>query len=70
VKVLGSVLVPGVVATTHMPAQQTEPEVYPGVAGLEALLASLLCRMPYFDLIEVRAGFGHLPVSKRYVSPV
>jgi hypothetical protein len=66
----GGVLVLGVVATTHVSAQQTKPQMYPGVAGLEALLAPLLRRMPYFDLIEMRAGFGHLQVSKGRVPPV
>src|ERR1035438_2513873 len=46
-----------------MPARQTEPEVHPGIAGFEALLAALLGRMRDLDLIEMRAVFGHVQVS-------
>src|ERR1035438_9047797 len=46
-----------------MSAGQTEPEMYPGIACLETLLAALLSRMLYLDLIEMRARFGHFQVS-------
>src|ERR1035441_7155654 len=47
-----------------MPARQTEPEVHPGVARFEAVLAALLGRIRDLDLIEVRTVFGHIQVSK------
>src|ERR1039457_3026214 len=63
VEVTGGVLVPGVVAATYMPAQHTEPEVDPGVAHLETLLATLLRGMRDLDLIEMPARFGHVQIS-------
>ena len=63
VEVPGGVLVLGGVATPYMSARQTEPEVYPGVARFETLLAALLSRMRYLDLVEMRQGSGIVQVS-------
>src|ERR1039458_6409332 len=47
-----------------MSAPQHEPEVHTGVARFEAVLAALLGRIRDLDLIEMRAVFGHIQVSK------
>ena len=59
----GGVLVPGVVATTYVPARQAEPEVHPGVARFEAFLAALLTGMRNLDLFEMGAWLGHVQTS-------
>jgi hypothetical protein len=60
VEVLGGVLVLGGVATSYVPARQTEPEMHPRVPRFEAVFASLLIRMLDLDLVEMFAGFGHV----------
>jgi hypothetical protein len=55
VKVLGGMLVFRRIAASHVPAQQAKPEMYPGIAGLEALLATFLIGMPEMDLVEMLA---------------
>ncbi len=59
VEVLGGVPVLGGIATSNVPACQTEPQVHPGVASLEAFFAALLIRTLDLDLIQMLAGFTH-----------
>jgi hypothetical protein len=59
VKMFGGVLVFRRIAATHVPANQTEPQVHPGVAHLHAFFTNVLAGGSYFDLVEVRALFGH-----------
>lgn len=58
-KVFGGVLVLGRVATGSMSTDQAQAQVYPSVADLNAVFADVLVGMPYFNLIEVGAFFGH-----------
>jgi hypothetical protein len=55
VKMLCGMFVLRVVATTHLAAGQTFPEVHPGVTHLEALLAAIAARFHVSDLALVRA---------------
>lgn len=51
VEVFGSVLIIGLVATTHVAAGQALAQVDPRIAHPEALLASLGARLDVVDLI-------------------
>jgi hypothetical protein len=59
VKVFRGVLVLGRVATGRMSADQAHTQVNPRIASLNAVLAYMLVRFFYFDLIEVSAFLGH-----------
>jgi hypothetical protein len=59
VEVLCGVLVLGRIATSHVPARQTESQVHPTVAGFEAVFAALFARMLDLDLIQMLARFTH-----------
>jgi hypothetical protein len=60
VKVFCGVLVFRRVATADMPAAQTQAEMYPTVAHLEAFFAALGLGFDAANLIDVRAFIGHL----------
>jgi hypothetical protein len=60
VEVFGGVPVPGVVATTYMPADHAEAEMHPGIAYFEAVFAPFCARGDLIDFFEVFAGFVHL----------
>ena len=55
-KVLGGVLVLGGIAAPDVTADKTFPQVDPGIAHLEALLAALATRLHLADLFYVRTG--------------
>src|SRR5918998_803830 len=55
VEVLGSVLVLGRFATSHVAADEALAQVHPAFAHLEALLAALGARGHILDLVQVRA---------------
>src|SRR6476659_4633539 len=58
-EVLGRVLVDRLVATPDMPALQAQPEVHPGIAGLDALFAVILVGARDLDVLEMRTCFCH-----------
>jgi hypothetical protein len=58
-EVLGGVFVLRGIAATHVPANQAQSQMYPGVAHLYALFAGVRVRGLELDLIHVRAGFRH-----------
>lgn len=64
VEVFGCVLILRGIATTHIPADETEAEVNPCVAHLYALFADVLAGGLDFDLIEVGASVVHFSFSK------
>jgi hypothetical protein len=55
---LGGMLVLGGIAATDVSAGQTETEVDPGVAHLQAFFATVSVGLHIVDLVEVSA-FGH-----------
>ena len=56
VKVLGGVLILGGITAADVTADKTFPQVNPGIAHLEALLAALAARLHLADLFYVRTG--------------
>lgn len=54
-KVLGRVLVPGGIAAPHMPAFQAHPQMDPGIAHLQAFLATLAAGSHVANLFKVSA---------------
>src|SRR5690349_5085856 len=63
VKVLGGVFVLGGIAAAHLTARETEPQMHPRIARLQALLTSVFIRVLDFDLIEMFTGDGHFQTS-------
>jgi len=59
-EVLSGVLILGRIAAAYLPAGQTQTQVNPGVADLQALLASVFVGVFDFDLIEMFAGSSHV----------
>ena len=59
-KVLGGVLVFGGITAANVTADKTFPQVNPGIAHLEALLAALATRLHLADLFYVRTGCSFL----------
>jgi hypothetical protein len=59
VKMLGGVLILGGVAAADVSAGQTEPQVDPGVAHFQTLLAAVGMRLDIVDLVEMSA-LGHI----------
>src|SRR5690242_11745154 len=59
VKMLGGVFVLRGVAAADVAASQTQAQMHPTVAHLEALFAALGFRLDALDLIDVRASIGH-----------
>jgi hypothetical protein len=57
----GGVFVLGRIATSDMTASQTETQVNPGVASPQTVFTSPFVSVRNFDLIQVRASFGHAP---------
>jgi hypothetical protein len=55
-KVLGGVLILGGITAADVTANQTFPQVDPGIAHLEALLAALATWLHLADLFYVRTG--------------
>jgi hypothetical protein len=55
IEVLGRVLVRARIATAHVSADETFPEVNPPVTARQALLAALCARLYVFDLVQMRA---------------
>jgi hypothetical protein len=55
VKVFGGVLVLGRIAATHVAAEQTHPQVNPGVADFDAVFTDVLVWVGEFDLIQMLA---------------
>jgi hypothetical protein len=64
-KVLRRVFVLGRIATTHVPACQAQPKMYPSVTHFHALFAHVLAGLLYFDLIEMGALISHISFPKR-----
>src|SRR5947209_20226465 len=64
VKVLRGVPVLRRIAAAHVAARETEPQVDPRIARLEALFAAFLTGMPDLDLVEMRALFFHFSHSR------
>jgi hypothetical protein len=61
VKMLGGMLVFGIVAAAHMAAGKAETQMDPGVSHLKAFLAAVSARLHLADLLDVcagRHGFG------------
>jgi hypothetical protein len=56
VKVLGGMFVLGGIAAPDVTADKTFPQVDPGIAHLEALLAALATRLHLADLFYMRTG--------------
>jgi hypothetical protein len=59
VKMLSGVLVFRRIATADMAAFETEAQMDPGIAHLEALFATLGVRLGVFRLLQVNAGGTH-----------
>jgi hypothetical protein len=53
VEVLGCVLVLGGIAAANVTANQTQPQMDPGIADLHALFTNLLMSASDFDLVEM-----------------
>jgi hypothetical protein len=68
-KVFGCVLVLGRITTPHMPACQTQPQMNPRIAHLDAFFANMFVGVPNFDLVEMRALILH-GSSRRSLLPV
>ena len=62
VEVLGGVLVLRVVAAANIAAAHALAQVYPGVAGLQAVFAAVSAGLNFVDLVEVRAGRLHFGI--------
>jgi hypothetical protein len=62
VKVLGRMLILARVAATHVAAHEALPEVHPGIADSQAILATLSRGLHVVDLVEVRAVRCHADV--------
>jgi precorrin-6B methylase 1 len=58
VEMFGGVLVFGGVTTTHLSARKAQTKVHPGVASLQALLATVGFLRNLVDLVQVGAS-GH-----------
>ena len=59
VKMFRGVLVLGRVATAHMSTAETQTQVNPSVAHLNALLADMFIGFCDFDLVQVSTCFRH-----------
>jgi hypothetical protein len=59
VKVLGRVPVLGVIATADMSTGPAQPQVYPGVAALQALLAALSVGNVSLYQLQMSASSSH-----------
>jgi len=59
VKMLGSVLVLGRIATTDVPTNEAQTQVNPRIAGLHAVLTHMFIGFSHFDLIKMGAFFRH-----------
>jgi hypothetical protein len=59
-EVLGGVLILGRIAAAHLAAYQAQSQMHPGVAYLQAFLASAFVGVFEFDLIEMFAGSSHI----------
>lgn len=57
-EVLGSVLVLGRIAATHVAAFQAKPQMDPCISGFDAVFTDMLVCAFEFDLIEMSA-FSH-----------
>jgi hypothetical protein len=55
-EMLRRVLVLRRIATAHVPALQTKPQMDPGIAGLDAILANVLVRFGELDLVNMSAA--------------
>jgi hypothetical protein len=52
-KVFGRVLVLGRITTPHMPARQTQAQMHPRIAHLDALFANMFVSVLNFNLVEM-----------------
>jgi hypothetical protein len=59
VEVFGRVFILRRIATAHIAAGKTEPQVNPGVSHFYAFFADMLIRRFNFDLVEMSAFLGH-----------
>jgi hypothetical protein len=59
VVMLGGMLVLGAVATSHVPADQAHPKMYPTIAHLQALFTTFGLWFDVANLIGMRADFSH-----------
>lgn len=64
VKVFGGVFIFRGVATADMAALQAQPQVYPSVARLQALLATLGTRRDLLDLVQMLTLFHGTPLRR------
>jgi len=62
-EVLGGVFIFRRVAATHMTARQTQAQVHPTVAHLQALFASPRVRSDWSNVIHMLAGLHGIPLS-------
>jgi hypothetical protein len=65
-KMLGGVLVLRGVAAAYMAASLAKPQVHPGVAHFDALLAGVNLGFEVANLVGVRASVGHGFPSSSY----
>ena len=59
-EVPGGVFILGRIAAANLAAGQAQPQMNPGVAHLQALLASVFAGVFDFDLVEMFAGSSHI----------
>jgi hypothetical protein len=59
VKMLRRVLVLGTVATPHVPARKTQPQMNPIVSHLQALLATVAAWLDVANCIKVATNLRH-----------
>jgi hypothetical protein len=69
-KVFGRVLVLRGIAASDMPARQAQPQVNPGVAGLDAVFANVFIATPDLDLIQMGALISHVSSNRSRPSQV
>jgi hypothetical protein len=63
-KMLGSMLILGRIAATHLPASHTKPQMHPSIANLQTFLAPLGMRLHVLlNLIHVRTLRRHILAS-------
>jgi hypothetical protein len=57
------------IAATDVAADLAKPQVHPGIAHFDALLADMNLGFEVANLIGMRASFGHGFSSRRYSGP-
>jgi hypothetical protein len=62
VKVLGGMFILGGIAAADMPARKTNSQVYPGVAGLDAIFADTSRGVLILRLLQVTTDNSHAEI--------